>query len=229
MQARRADPLDFVIANFRQLEEQLLECMRFIPFVEQNQSVVSPKFIPIILESCTLIESIFRRGIADNRRHTLKSYCAFIEPELELADTTTLLLTTPMRFLRPFQSWTTEPPAWWSAYNQLKHDRINKYDAATYDLTILALAGLHQVIARTSAFVENLTKVGWIDESHPHTSDLMMFRNVGCQPPEIPAESVLFVSPLRGSFVDWENDSPSISAEWDFSWRVKFYIWDYEG
>src|ERR1039458_3380153 len=99
MQARRADPLDFVIANFRQLEEQLLECMRFIPFVEQNQSVVSPKFIPIILESCTLIESIFRRGIADNRRHTLKSYCAFIEPELELADTTTLLLTTPMRFL----------------------------------------------------------------------------------------------------------------------------------
>ena len=229
MPPHRANPVDFVFANFKQLEEQLLDCMRYIPFVQQNQSVVSPKFVPIILESCSLIESIFRRGITSSRRHTLKSYCELMEPDLELAGTTTLLLTSPLQFLRPFHNWTAGAPAWWIAYNEVKHDRINKFDAATYDFTVSALAGLHQVIARTRTLAGNLAKVGWINEAHPNTPDLMLFENVGCRPPEIPAESVLFVSPVRGNFVDWNDDIPSVSSEWEFSWRVKFHIWGYEG
>jgi hypothetical protein len=233
MRSRDVVPLDFVIANFMQLEDQMIECMRYIPFIDRNRSVVSPKFIPILLESCTLVESIFGRLVADGKRHTLKSYSGLVERELDLACATTMVLAAPLQFLRPFRSWSVAPPAWWNAYNQVKHDRISNYDAASYALTINALAGLHQVIVRNSAFAESLTKVGWIDESHPNTSDLMLFRNVGCPPPEMPAESRLFVSPIRGDFADWgadsEADSPSISREWEFSWRVKFHIWDYEG
>ena len=46
----REDLRDFVIANFMALEEQLLQCMEFIPYVQQNRNVVSPKFIPILIE-----------------------------------------------------------------------------------------------------------------------------------------------------------------------------------
>lgn len=38
----------FVISNFDNLEKQLLECMEFMPFIDQNKHVVSSKFIPII-------------------------------------------------------------------------------------------------------------------------------------------------------------------------------------
>ena len=47
------DSRDFVVANFRSLEQQLLESMAYVPYVKQNQAVVSPKFVPILLDACS--------------------------------------------------------------------------------------------------------------------------------------------------------------------------------
>ena len=41
----------FIISNFEELESQLEDCLRFIPFISVNKGVVSPKFIPLIIES----------------------------------------------------------------------------------------------------------------------------------------------------------------------------------
>ena len=47
---------DFVIANFVVLEDQLIDCMEYIPFINGNKDVISAKFIPIIMDSCSLID-----------------------------------------------------------------------------------------------------------------------------------------------------------------------------
>jgi hypothetical protein len=172
MNVRRADPLDVVFANFAQLEDQLLECLRFIPFTTENADVVSPKFVTILLEACSLIESVFRRMRHDNKRHNLRTYSQELEPHLDLEDATTIFLTTPLHYLRPFEGWTQTPPAWWNAYNQLKHRRLEHYQAASYTTIITAVAGLHQVIARSRIFVDRLPKAGWVDVHHDHIADL---------------------------------------------------------
>lgn len=92
--------LRFVISNFNELETQLAQCLSYIPFVEQNKRVISPKFIPIILETCGLIESIFKELEGDSgKRYDLKEYSKLIEPILDLEQTISLFLNPHYRFL----------------------------------------------------------------------------------------------------------------------------------
>jgi hypothetical protein len=194
----------------------------------QNYNLVSPKFTPIILEACSLIESVFKRSTTGNGRLTLKPYAELLEPNLELADATTIFLSHSLRFLRPFQNWHITVPSWWTAYNQLKHDRMSNWDAASYSATVDALAGVHQVLSRSKLFLECIAKAGWLNEEDEHISELMTCNYVGCGPPQMPAESILFVSPIRDNFVIWNHDGPAIDYAWTFSERVKFHLWDYD-
>src|SRR5258708_1147353 len=126
--------LRFVVSNFEELESKLMECLRFIPFIDNNKEVISPKFIPIILEACSLIDSVFKTFEGkEGKKHNLRSYTKLVEPHLCLEETTTIFLNPPLRFLRPFATWTTAVPPWWTACNKLKHDRLDNYHAATYE------------------------------------------------------------------------------------------------
>lgn len=128
---RGDDPLTFVISNFRSLEADLMTCLTFIPCTLENRQMFSPRFIPIMLESCSLIESICCRITTGTERYTLKSFSDRLERQLELEDATTIILTSPLQLLRSFLGWTKRPPVWWTAYNRLKHDRIRNYAAAS--------------------------------------------------------------------------------------------------
>src|SRR2546422_38782 len=121
--------LSFVVSNFEELESRLTECLSFIPFIETNKQVISPKFIPIILESCSLIDSLFKSFERQKgKRYDLKSYTTLVEPHLCLEEATTIFLNPPLRFLTPFSRWTTAAPSWWAAHNELKHDRLDNYE-----------------------------------------------------------------------------------------------------
>lgn len=224
----REDARGFVVANFLSLEDQLLDCMKYIPYIEQNLGVVSPKFVPILLDACSLIDSVLRHSTDDDSKRSLKRHAALLEPNLELEHATTLFLVSPLQLLRPFRGWTAECPDWWAAHNQVKHDRVRNYSAATYAHTIMALAGLHQVVSRSWSFLSQLILHGWFNESSEQFIELMAARAAGSGPPGLPAHSSLFVSPIRDDFVDWSKDRPTIE-QWDFTERVKNHIWQWEG
>jgi hypothetical protein len=215
--------LTFAVSNFEELESKLIECLSFIPFIENNKEVISPKFIPIILEACSLIDSIFKTFEGQQgKKHNLKSYTKLIEPQLCLEEATTIFLNTPLRFLRPFATWTTAVPSWWTAYNNLKHDRLDNYNAATYENAILAAAGLHQVLSRNVEFVPALLSAGWFNSSSPDLSELIAARisSSGIPIQVIPVASKLFVSPLHDTFVSYDNGHPAIE-DCHFTDRVK--------
>jgi len=224
---RREDPLDFVVSNFVALEEQLVSCMDYVPFIEQNECVVSPRFVPILMDACSLVDSVFRHTASEDGHHNLRLYALMHEDRLELEEATTLLLVSPLQFLRPFRGWQDAAPQWWNAYNQVKHDRVGNYAAASYAHTVSAMAALHQVMARSWAFLGNLAKAGWFNESDEQFGEMLVSRCAGCGPPAMPVESRLFVSAIRDSFVDWTTDLPTVQY-WEFTERVKNYIWEDE-
>ena len=226
------EPLDFVLSNFIALERSLLDCMDYVPFIDQNRGIVSPKFIPIILESCGLIESIFRYMAGDAEGGNLRAYCQRYERRLNLENATSLFLTSRLHLLRPFHGWALAVPSWWKIYNGLKHDRIANYAVASFTEAVNALAGLHQVIARSDVFTQHLLRLGWINEDDEMNLEHLLVRlahESAMSLPEMPAHSTLFVSPLAGSFVDWTKTPPKILWEdWSFTSRVKNYVWNYE-
>lgn len=144
---------NLTLAGFQTLEVQMLQCMEFIPFIANNKSAVSPKFVTVILEACSLIDSTFRDAAGrSSKRLTMRDYAEELENQLDLEQTISLGLTTPLSFLRPFKNWTREVPAWWVSYNHIKHDRLNNFPLATYETAFNALAALHQVMAKSLDF-----------------------------------------------------------------------------
>ncbi|WP_028877599.1 hypothetical protein [Teredinibacter turnerae] len=221
--------LDFIVANFSELENKVIECMEYIPFIDINESVVSPKFVPVLMEACSLIESIFRHNTSEGGRLNLKKYSAIFEPALDLEGAKTLFLTSQLHILTPFENWLNTSPEWWDAYNRVKHDRIGHYSESTYSHTISALAALHQVISRSEGFLAPIAKAGWFNESdRDGYSEMRLSNQVGCRPPEMPIESKLFVSATRGNFVKEKDGRISIDY-WEFSDRVRTFIWVAEG
>jgi len=204
--------------------------MEYIPYIRQNMDTVSPKFVPILIESCSIIDSIFSHMASDNGHHHFKKFSMMHEERLQLEEASSLLLVSPMQILQPFKGWTRVQPEWWRAYNKVKHDRIGNYSAATYIYTVLALVGLHQVIARSWIFLENLMKAGWFNEADTEGwLELVGSRHACSGPPDLPVETKLVVSPIRDTFIEsTDGNCPVVSQEWKFSARVTNYIWDHE-
>lgn len=225
---RPADPQDIVVAAFALLEAQLQSLLEYVPFIHQNESVVSPRAIPILMEACSLIDSVLRDSFRSTGRSPFRELASTSEPVLQLDDCTSLMLVSPLRLVRPFCGWTTTVPRWWQAYNKVKHDRLANFAEGVLCHSVEAVAGLHQVLARSSQLTGNLIKAGWFNEEDSAFESLVTNRAAGVSPPEIAAESRLFVSPVRGQFVDWSQDPPSVEY-WGFSERVKNRIWEEEG
>lgn len=203
---QKSQATEFAVVNFQGLEIQLQSCMDYIPFVEGNEDVVSPKFIPIIMEACSLIDSIFKHMASEPaERNNLKKYSDMYESVLSLEENISLFLGSPIRALTPFAEWTKHQPEWWGAYNALKHDRLRNDNAATFNNAVMALGGLHQVMVRCKAFIGPFLRAGWIDTTEIETLvDLGSVAHLGSlhpSPPSLVVESLLFVSPTRENFV----------------------------
>jgi hypothetical protein len=201
--------INFAVSSFEILERQLIDCMEFLPFVEINKQAISPKFIPIIMDSCSLIESIFNEITPSEGKERLnfKKYSIFHEPTLRLEENASLFLVLPVQIIQPYKNWKQRSPIWWDANNKLKHDRLNNYSVATYMNAVNALAGLHQLMSRQRVFIGGFLKAGWIDtHDEDVTIDLVSSAHVGSRV-DLIIESKLFASATDSNFVNPETSS----------------------
>jgi len=213
--------LDFVVSNFSLLELQLSSCMDYIPFVEGNRGVISPKFIPIVMEACALTESILKEITSDKgKRYDFKKYSELHEPSLSLESNISLFLSSPLQLLEPYKNWTKQQPAWWKAYNALKHDRLNNYHAATYANAVQSLAGLHQLMARRKMFIGSFLRSGWIETEYAYLEETLgvaaQLGSLHPGPPSMVIESELFVSPTVENFVSYRPGDDLLYLDVDY-------------
>jgi hypothetical protein len=220
--------LSAVLANFSTLETRLLECLDFLPYTKENWRVVSPRFAPIILDACSLTDSVLRHfaGLS-NERANFKRFATELDEHLDLQDAISVFLTTDLVFLNPFASWKTKVPTWWTAYNRLKHDRLNHCAEATYENAVSALCALHQVLARDRDFIPRLISAGWFNTDDPQFAELICAQHIeiGVKPIHVmPAESRLFVTPIHSNFVEYKNGRPYLKDDCQFSPRAAAMI-----
>ena len=138
------------------LESDLANTSRYIEPVGQ-ENVHSFEFAKLLILSCTEIESVFKiiceeieghqveGNIAAYKETILKKYPRIVE--------TTVTISRLGRNIDPFADWTVGRLSWWSAYQEVKHNRGNFFDQATYINAVSSIAALYILIFYLAAIL----------------------------------------------------------------------------
>lgn len=137
---------------FLMLEAEFEESLRYVEPAPENASTFSLEFMRQLLSICAQFEVIVRLwgterapSVKATNIHGFRE--ALFEREPGLASAEATLMTINERIL-PFSEWTADQsPAWWTAYNKVKHDPTTGLTGATLANVRDALAGLALVTA----------------------------------------------------------------------------------
>ena len=133
---------------FLSVEEDLLQCARFVEFDQQNFQTYSVQFARVIVAAaaefdavakalCNLIEPTSRpQSINAYHPIVVGTYPKFIDYTIHVP-------RAKLQF-QPWQTWTAKAsPNWWSkGYNKIKHERDQHFSAANLGNALQAVAGL---------------------------------------------------------------------------------------
>ena len=170
---------DQVLRWYEWLEAELLEIIKYIPPADQNLQTFSPRLATLIIESCGLLDSIFRQVSPDpsvidgkttpRRKLDITDYAKLYADRFQLPTSRSILLNIPPRYLAPFSAWNGflsggayQPLLWWQIHNELKHDRIAHLKKARLEVAIESLCGLQMVIATLPDFARSILSRNWV-------------------------------------------------------------------
>lgn len=92
----------------------------------------------------------------------MPDYAEFYENEFRFSERRTVHLRYPVDYVIPFDGWVANAQYkgmdWWTAYNDLKHDRIANYSKSTLKTALHSLCALHQIIAVLPSFINCLLR-----------------------------------------------------------------------
>lgn len=172
--------MDDVIATnifrwFQSLEDQLVEFLDEVPAHVQNMGVWSPRLATIIVESCGLIDSVFRHlspkilkidGKTKKRDELGLSDYAELYKDLMLYKRKVIFLIRPPEYRVPFDNWfdsSSKAPVWWSIHNKLKHNRLKNITHARLENAMNSLAGSLLVITTVPQLGPYLISQKWFN------------------------------------------------------------------
>lgn len=198
---------------YSNLESRIRLILEIIPFTnpEELKKIVTPRLVPILVESASIIDSLFRTLFPkkaerpNNKTITKKGaniydYFRILEKDLQLSRTSSLVLMSPPFILAPFQNWsdsTPNPLKWWTAYNRLKHDRVKWSKEATLLNTLNALCGLQQLMTKISDILRYSLRFKWIDLAGYNPSFLLEWITSSPNSSKFVAVTSYFCTPLR--------------------------------
>lgn len=131
------------------IEQDLSNTSRYIE-PDGQENVHSFEFAKLLILACTEIESVFKaicyeikgeqvRGdIATYKETILCRYPRIVE--------TTVSVTRLGKNIEPFSDWPEHSLSWWSAYQNVKHNRGGHFSDATYINAATAVSALYILI-----------------------------------------------------------------------------------
>ncbi len=164
---------------YQSLERRLAPILDVVPFTNTTdlRRTVTPRAVSILVEAASIVDSVLRTLFPDytirlnGRRITRDSANIYdfnqqLEPQLNLGSAKTLVMCPTPFVLSPFQGWTADYPhsmRWWTAYNRLKHHRLQWASESTMYSTLEALCALHQLMTRIPQVVALAFRFGWVE------------------------------------------------------------------
>ena len=130
---------------FLALEDDLLRLSRFIEFSKKNFETYSLELAHLLLASTSEIDVILKMVCKpfNPKAKEEKDYRSCIPKNIP--DFTKIMVLMPRYELtfQPWNSWNKGiTPAWWSAYNKVKHRRNEFYEMASLRNVFQSMAGL---------------------------------------------------------------------------------------
>ena len=134
---------------FLDLDRELSDSSRYIE-PDGQEKVYSFEFRKIIILACTECETAFkaicesiddtqnRGSIADYKKVILGKYPKIVNAEVNIKRW--------HRNVKPFAEWDTRKLSWWTANQNIKHDRGANFDQATYENATYALSALYILV-----------------------------------------------------------------------------------
>jgi hypothetical protein len=161
---------------YEDLEEALAAFLKGVPPQGNNLQVWSPKLATVLVEACTLTESVFYQitpistavgGMARDRMG-LVHYAELYAARRRFAERKVALLQEPLRWVEPFRGWAGRTagfskPDWWKTYEAAKHHRLDVLQEATLHTALLALAGALVTIVTEPALLLMARRHKWLD------------------------------------------------------------------
>lgn len=149
--------------RYKSLEDEFLDATQYFPFEKAHKGIWSEFFSDFLTKTCNSIDSFFRNMlkdattssfayphvaglIASKRTKNMDYFRDFFEPIYVLSGAEVSIaygLTLYDRNFRPFEEFGhNQIPAWWTAYNHVKHTWFEHIEEATLENVVSALAGL---------------------------------------------------------------------------------------
>ena len=201
---------------YEDLEDELVAFLKAVPPQGNNRKVWSPKLATILVEACTLTESVFYHitpitdavGDRDRDHMGLAEYAELYRVKRRLAERKVVFFQEPLGWVEPFHRWANrttgfkdKEPAWWKIYNEAKHHRLEMLEKATLKMAICAVAGAFVTIVTESTLLLAARRHEWLsfnyDRPEVLVADVLEQRSGIWLCPETPLFAALLgASPL---------------------------------
>lgn len=143
-----------LIRYFQILQNEVKEIFKYIEPNQNNFKVYSLKIYQILVDICIEIENNMKQILVANgyeeKQMNMKDDYFAINELLHLDEYYVKLLIKNKEYeLQPFKAWNSSsytPLSWYQAYNNVKHNRSEKYEQANLENLLNAIAGLYVLL-----------------------------------------------------------------------------------
>ena len=160
------------------LEARMQPILEVMPVADKEslEKIVSPRIVPILIESCSILDSLFRFIIPERMTRpsgktitrkgaNIFDYCRELESSLALTTLKSVVMIPIPFIFSPFSGWTTTGPCkmpWWVMYNRLKHERLKWSKRVTLLHSVESLCALHQLMTRIPHIIAMAFRFNWV-------------------------------------------------------------------
>lgn len=155
------------------IENDLANTSRYIEPAGQ-EDVHSFEFAKILILACVELESVFKQicsAIENTKTGDIGEYKRILLSKYPKIVNATVSVSRLGANILPYIEWTSGKLSWWSAYQEVKHDRGSCFTSATYRNALYAVAALYIAIfylAKIKNFSFNDTDSKYVYSEYAH-------------------------------------------------------------
>lgn len=230
-------PAETVLNTYQRIEDSLHSVLQVVPYCDNHKQVWSDHFVTVILEGCSLLDSLWRAQSCQSscvrKRKNLKMsdyfkyYGEYMEPKW------IVFWAEEPEMKYPFKGWSktgkykTENDQvfldWWTAYNDLKHDRLQNRPKATLDKAVRAVSALFLAILRCEDCRLAIAQAGWLSSHYNKPEAYLEEDSPSCKDAYISVDTKLF-----SYAVGWGNEEIPPKKHWIGPASDRFIRWFYQ-
>ena len=220
-------PADTVLNTYQSIEDSLHKVLQVVPYCDNHKQVWSDYLVAVLLEACSLLDSLWRAESwqsscvrNEKKKDNLgmfdyfKYFGQYMEPKWMV------FWGENPEIMYPFKGWSKTGKYktkddqnyldWWTAYNNLKHDRLENRPQATLDKAVRVVGGLFLAILRCEDCRPAIAQAGWLFCAAVHRPEVWLGEDSpNCKGHYITAETRLF-----SYAVGWGNEAVSPKEKW---------------